>query len=238
MTPREVDEFLTRSLDDHGLSRGEGKVLGELVAGEMSEDDRASVRRRAFAIARAAMGLPKDGDILDWLEDVIKVVGRDRDRAASAGPAEAFFSPGVLCLRRIVELFARARRSVDVCVYTITDDRIATAILDAHRRGVGLRIVTDNEKAFDQGSDVDRFRQAGIAILVDRSPYHMHHKFAIFDDALLLTGSYNWTRGASENNEENFVVLGDRRLIDAFGATFLRLWTRLESSDGRDAGVL
>jgi phosphatidylserine/phosphatidylglycerophosphate/cardiolipin synthase-like enzyme len=56
----------------------------------------------------------------------------------------------------------------------------------------------------------------------------MHHKFAIFDGALLLTGSYNWTRGAARDNEENFITTPDRRLIASFTAAFGRLWNSLE----------
>jgi cardiolipin hydrolase len=115
---------------------------------------------------------------------------------------------------------------VDVCVFTITDDRIAGPILAAHQRGVRLRILSDNEKELDPGSDVPRLRDAGVPVRIDRSPYHMHHKFAIFDGASLLTGSYNWTRGAATNNEENFLVTGDPNLVRAFAAEFERLWGR------------
>ena len=52
---------------------------------------------------------------------------------------------------------------------------------------------------------VDVLEQQGLPIRVDRSDYHMHHKYAVFDGKLLLTGSYNWTRSAARNNEENFV---------------------------------
>jgi phosphatidylserine/phosphatidylglycerophosphate/cardiolipin synthase-like enzyme len=55
----------------------------------------------------------------------------------------------------------------------------------------------------------------------------MHHKFAIFDDSALLTGSYNWTRGAARFNNENFIVTTDRRLIHPFSQTFERLWQAL-----------
>ncbi len=72
--------------------------------------------------------------------------------------------------------------------------------------------------------------EAGITVRVDRSPYHMHHKFAIFDGGTLLTGSYNWTRGASENNLENLVILYQSSLLAAFSATFERLWMKLEAS--------
>ncbi len=116
------------------------------------------------------------------------------------------------------------RKSADVCVFTITDDRISNAIIEAHRRGIEIRILTDNEKAFDAGSDITRLERAGLQVRVDRTPYHMHHKFAIIDNELLLNGSYNWTRGAAENNEENFIITDDKRLLGPFRELFERLW--------------
>jgi phosphatidylserine/phosphatidylglycerophosphate/cardiolipin synthase-like enzyme len=56
----------------------------------------------------------------------------------------------------------------------------------------------------------------------------MHHKFAIFDEEILLTGSYNWTRGASNNNQENLILSNDRRLLKAFRGEFERLWKLFE----------
>ena len=67
-------------------------------------------------------------------------------------------------------------------------------------------MVSDNEKAYDPGSDTLRFARAGVPVKIDDSPYHMHHKFALFDGDVLLTGSYNWTRGAADNNEENLIL--------------------------------
>ena len=122
--------------------------------------------------------------------------------------------------RAIAGLLRYAARQIDVCVFTITDDRIADEILAAPRRGVAVRILTDEEKITDPGSDIKRFRSAGIAVRVDRSPHHMHHKFAVFDARTLLTGSYNWTRAASEHNKDNFIVTGDAHLVQAFSATF------------------
>ncbi len=90
-----------------------------------------------------------------------------------------------------------------------------------------MRIITDDAKAEDLGSDVERFERAGIPTRVDRSPYHMHHKFAILDGASMLTGSYNWTRGAARDNEENLIVTTEPRLLAPFRATFDRLWAKL-----------
>ena len=56
----------------------------------------------------------------------------------------------------------------------------------------------------------------------------MHHKFAVFDNSSLVTGSYNWTRSAAEYNEENIVVLYNSALITRFVKESERLWKSLE----------
>jgi mitochondrial cardiolipin hydrolase len=228
MDAREIEEILSRTLDDRRLSRSEGQALDQVFRDLARDEDRVAVGRRAFELARAALEDPRDKEVLGWLEDLLKVLQRRPDHGAAIDAAEAHFSPGDDCPRRIVQLFSHARARVDVCVFTITDDRLAAAILDAHRRGVAVRIITDNEKVLDQGSDIPRLEAAGIPLRVDRTEYHMHHKFALFDDSLLLTGSYNWTRGAAAFNDENLVLTGDRRLIGAFATTFEKIWKRLE----------
>jgi len=230
MTMQEMDEWLARSLDDRRFSRGERQALGGFVATLTSATDREAVRRRASEVARTALTHPDDLPVLAWLEEVnkaIREVGQTEPRPAVA---EAYFSPGDDCPRAIVRLLGETRKTADICVFTITDDRLADAVLDAHRRGVAVRVITDDAKAEDLGSDVERFERSGVPTRVDRSPFHMHHKFAILDGETLLTGSYNWTRGAARDNEENLIVTTDPRFIAPFVDTFDRLWAKLGSS--------
>ncbi len=231
MSLSELEKFLKQSLADRALSGGEKSALADwLAAHARSNQDRGVVRHAVFDAARAASASLDTAQILEWLEDAMKVVAPVEPSAKkkpAVEPAEAFFSPGSACLDRIVHRFKSARRSADVCVFTITDDRIARAMLDAHRRGVKLRLVTDNDKAYDLGSDIREFEAAGIPTKIDRTPAHMHHKFAIFDGTRLLNGSYNWTRSAAEANEENIVDTGDPDLVEAFAAEFKKLWNSL-----------
>jgi len=77
---------------------------------------------------------------------------------------------------RLMSLLSSARTSIDVCVFTITCDEISAALLDAHRRGVRVRVITDNDQAANTGSDIARLRSAGVPVATDADTAHMHHK--------------------------------------------------------------
>ncbi len=231
MNAAELDALLRQFLVDHKLSEAERKALTQWVSANVtSEQKRGVARSRVFDAARHAVADPTAVAVIDFLEDVLKVLVPMSGTAAaspSAAADEAFFSPGDGCLGRIVARLNSSRRTADICVFTITDDRITSAILAAHTRGVKVRIITDNDKAFDEGSDVPRLQAAGIPLLVDQTPFHMHHKFAIFDRSRLINGSYNWTRSAAANNEENITDTGDPALLAGFQREFDSLWDKL-----------
>ena len=159
---------------------------------------------------------------LRWLEQVIKTL----DAASDTAPvvSSAYFSPGDSCLRRLADLMRGCRTRLDICVFTIADDRLTDAILDCHARGVRVRIVSDNDKQHDSGSDIARLRDQGVSVRLDDTPAHMHHKFALFDGRVLANGSFNWTRSATRDNDENLVVSDDANLVRVFGLQFEKLW--------------
>lgn len=219
---------LRQSLEDLLLSRGERQALRQIFEDLAPEPNQiAELRRLIFETARAKVQQRDSGLVLDWLEELMKLLQTQAAAETEVLPPESHFSPSEDCPQRIMQLVQAARSALDICVFTITDDRLAGAMIDAHRRGVALRVITDNEKAFDLGSDVARLQDAGVELKVDQTPFHMHHKFALFDRQLLLTGSYNWTRGAARDNLENYIVTSERRLVEPFQEVFERLWKAL-----------
>lgn len=226
-----LEAALLRSSEDRSLSRAERKVFGALLS-EQAPDVHAvrRLRARAFDIARSRLEGPHAREIVGWLEDTVGLLLHGLVRGAPPPVvAQAHFSPGEDCLAAVVQELTAARRQVDVCVFTITDDRITEGLLGAVRRGVRVRVVSDDDKSSDEGSDLMRLARAGVPVAVDRTPDHMHHKFALFDGARLLTGSFNWTRAASRGNHENLLVTSDERLVGAYQAEFERLWAEFSS---------
>ena len=53
----------------------------------------------------------------------------------------------------------------------------------------------------------------------------MHNKFAVIDNRILLTGSYNWNFSANNRNDENLMVIDDPEIIAIFQNQFVNLWT-------------
>lgn len=218
---------IAASLDDARLSDEEKRDLAlALRENPPRDEDLRRLRNRAFDLVRERLNDAEQRGLLKWLEGMVRTLDGGRPSPGSA-PQTAHFSPGNDCLDAIRTRLRHTVRRADICVFTLSDDRISEEMLAAHRRGVVLRLLTDNEKEFDQGSDVSRLRAAGIAVAVDRGAAHMHHKFAIFDGIWLLNGSYNWTRSACEANNENLVVSQDGELLRRFSAHFETLWKAL-----------
>lgn len=226
MNDEEIDHVLVETWDDQQLSRSEKKALKEIVedAGR-PDDERHRFRRRAFELATGFLTEAPSGEVLSWLEDVVRALWpASQESAGSAAAPEALFSPGGAIVERVAAMFDAARHTVDVCVFTITDDRIARAMDRAYDRGVKLRVVTDDDKSGDLGSDIAKLARRGVRVRDDASEVHMHHKFAIFDGNRVLTGSYNWTRSANDRNFENAVVASEPGLVRQFQTEFDRLW--------------
>ena len=224
----ELERIFAQTLDDRRLSRTERQALSELISDlALGTEDRAAYLNRAFAAAEASLSRHADREVLDWLLAVAKIVTLSDAPAAdtsSAIQAEAVFEPEQNCAGRLKSLISESVSSLDVCVFTITDDSLSEALREAHRRGLKVRIITDDMKSLDLGSDIADLQQAGVEVRFDNSHDHMHHKFAVFDRRRMVTGSYNWTRSAARNNLENIVVTDDPRLVTAFGDEFERLW--------------
>lgn len=220
-----LDQALRDSIADAQLDNEEKFELRELGAG-LAADRVRYLRNRAFDMSRELMLTEpaRTLDALRWLEQVVKTL--DVVAAAPATVSSAYFAPGDACLRKLRELCRGAKRSLDICVYTISDDRLAEEIVACHRRGIAVRVLSDNDKKFDEGSDVLRLRELGVPVRIDDSPFHMHHKFAVFDGRVLANGSFNWTRSATTSNEENLVVTDDANLLRCFAGQFEALWRK------------
>ena len=110
-------------------------------------------------------------------------------------------------------------------MYVFTDKEIAIPLIDAQKRGVKVRVYLDRSQ-IESSYSVSRFLvQKEIKVRISSNNYIMHNKFAIIDNRILLTGSYNWTFSANNRNDENLQIIDDPGIIEIFQNQFVNLWT-------------
>ncbi len=215
-----------QTFDDANFSRNEKNAIKQIIKEmELETNDINFIRNKIFDIARSAIHTENSPLVLDWVETANKTLNID----SASFEEEAFFSPGDDCVDAIVSSIRSATRSIDICVFTITDNRISNEIKAAHDKGVKVRIISDNDKSLDRGSDIDELFKHGISTKVDYTDVHMHHKFAIFDNVSLITGSYNWTRSAGKYNYENILRTNNAATIKKYQVVFEDLWLNMRA---------
>jgi len=142
------------------------------------------------------------------------------------GAPEVYFSPegGVrTALRRQID---EATATIDLAIFDFTAAELAAALTDARARGLAVRVVADARQARGPHSAIPRLVAAGIEVRLVRGRGRgvMHHKFAVFDARLVVTGSYNWTDSAEARNFENAIFLDDPAVVSRYAARFERLF--------------
>ena len=117
---------------------------------------------------------------------------------------------------------------MDAALYRITNPRLARALGQVRDRGLRVRLLVDRNKY--QVTAVTR------QLLAENSlPFQaiygrkmkgskLHHKFAVLDRQIVLTGSYNWTVESEEQNFDHMLILRDPDLVLAYQQEFERLW--------------
>src|SRR3989304_3681812 len=156
--------------------------------------------------------------------------------AAEMG-VQACFSPPGKCSSLIIREIQQAKKELLVAVYAFTSDELATAVVQAKKRGLAVQVVIDRD--FDAGNERSKgkFLEAQrvpvrlIAAIKPNPPVKeaglMHQKFAVLDRIAVLTGSYNWTHAAERLNDENLLFFRDAGpLAEEYRRIFWQLWER------------
>lgn len=218
-----IVQHLQSSLEDTIFSKAEKGELKSLVRKHsLSDHELSFLRSKIYSLAMEKANAENYSFIIDWIKAANNAL-----LTSSQGAADVFFSPGEECRNAIINRINGAIHQIGICVFTISDDRITDAIVTAHKKGVNVKIITDNDKSWDEGSDIKQLAKVGVPIKMDSTPNHMHHKFMVVDSKALLTGSYNWTVSAMRYNHENILITEEAGVVRSFLKEFDNLWRQM-----------
>ncbi len=153
----------------------------------------------------------------------VEVVFNSPDCAGCADPAGDLRSA-------VFDVIQGAHASLDVAVYGINDPAILDALCNAAEDGIDVTVFTDEtseDPTNSRGYYASLFGtqaglvHCGVKVEAVRSYGLMHHKFMVADpgtdDAVLLTGSTNFTTAGFEENHNNVVIVrGVPQLIESY----------------------
>ncbi|MDX9881853.1 MAG: phospholipase D-like domain-containing protein [Prolixibacteraceae bacterium] len=189
---------------------------------QLNRAGRGELKDSLFNQARILEQTSEGGSVIFWLQNCFITIEKYSFRLH-----KVYFSPGFDIIDNLCSLIEQGRKTVDLCVFTITDSRLSEKITQRFRQGVRFRIITDDQKIYDHGSEIIELERIGIPVKTDRSRYHMHNKFGIIDQRIVFTGSFNWTYTASKHNQENLLVTTNFDIVNQYEEEFERLWGKM-----------
>ncbi len=131
-------------------------------------------------------------------------------------PVSVYFSPRGGGQQAIVYAIGKAKESVYVQAYSFTSAPIAKALLEAHKRGVRVEAILDKSQRKATYTGATFLKNEGIPVYIDAAHAIAHNKVMVIDGAIVITGSFNFTKAAEEKNAENLLIIKDKALAQLY----------------------
>jgi phosphatidylserine/phosphatidylglycerophosphate/cardiolipin synthase-like enzyme len=127
---------------------------------------------------------------------------------------EVYFSPHGGCTDAVVRQIAQAKQSLRIQAYSF-------AIIEAQKRGVKVETLLDKSNRTDRYSAATFLKNQGVDVLIDDQHAIAHNKIMIIDEAVVITGSFNFSKAAEESNAENLLIIrGQPDLVQKYVANY------------------
>ena len=143
----------------------------------------------------------------------------------SVGDVAVFFPSIHNCSAQIIRLADRANSTIRIAIYSFTLKNIANSLIRAKNRGVDVSMIMEPSQN-SQYSQYDVLVGAGIPVVMDKGGGIMHDKVMIVDGKYVVTGSFNWSANAENENAENMLIISNPAVVDIYEEDWLRVFNR------------
>ncbi|MCL4877561.1 MAG: hypothetical protein KJ064_12945 [Anaerolineae bacterium] len=145
-----------------------------------------------------------------------QVINSDEDSAHHGAAVE----------RALIQSIDSAQNTIDGALFELNAPDTTAALVRALQRGVKVRLVVDDEHAFeDPESTIEEVIAAGAEVHNDARGALMHNKFLIIDGKELWTGSMNLTRNDIYNNNNHFMMIRSPEMAQNYQSEFDEMFT-------------
>lgn len=127
-----------------------------------------------------------------------------------------YFTPPSQAAKAIVQAIDASKREVLVQAYGFTHNAIAQALVRAHRRGVQVQVLLDRKSQNTNRYVIGVLRDAQVSLRQDGQHAIAHNKVMVIDQAIVVTGSLNFTNSALTRNADNVLILKSEDVAHAY----------------------
>jgi phosphatidylserine/phosphatidylglycerophosphate/cardiolipin synthase-like enzyme len=131
-------------------------------------------------------------------------------------PAQVYFSPNGGTTQAIIKEIGDAKSEILVQAYSFTSSLIAKALVDANKRGVKVEAILDKSQRKETHTEATFLSNMKIPTYIDSRHTGAHNKIMIIDKATVITGSFDFTKAAEQNNAENLLIIKSKDLAKIY----------------------
>ncbi|MBW4612440.1 MAG: DUF655 domain-containing protein [Desmonostoc vinosum HA7617-LM4] len=139
-----------------------------------------------------------------------------------------------------------ATKSIDMALFVFSEQHLANILEKRHQQSVKIQTLIEPQFAYRSYSEA--LDMMGVALSnkckyeVDNHPWQnpitsvgipnlpkgdlLHHKFAVIDNQIVITGSHNWSKAANNNNDETLIVIDNPMVAAHYQREFSRLYAQ------------
>jgi phosphatidylserine/phosphatidylglycerophosphate/cardiolipin synthase-like enzyme len=142
---------------------------------------------------------------------------------------ETYFAPNGKVAAHIEDVLSGAAHSIYFMAFAFTRRDFGQTLLDQAAAGLDVRGVFEGEQLAAGGDTVWKMlTNGGMAedIRKDGNPKNMHNKVFVVDQAIVVTGSYNFSTAAEDLNDENALIIHDPAIAATYYAQWERIWAQ------------
>ncbi len=158
--------------------------------------------------------------------------------AAVPGTAQTeahLYSPTTNLERSELAQLETATRTLDVAMYSFTDQELAEELATLARRGIRVRVYRDREQFTQEMrwggiSTTGILLAAGIEVRVKGAKDFMHLKSYTSDGHLLRSGSANWSPTGLKRQDNDVLYESSPEAVERFEAKFEEMWAKPSNS--------
>jgi cardiolipin synthase A/B len=130
----------------------------------------------------------------------------------------------------IIDAIAAAKKSIRIKMFLFSDPSLLKAIIDAHKRGVDVRIMLNPARRNGKEENAESRKvltDAGVKVIDSNPEFDLtHEKSMVIDDSIAFVQSLNWETENLISTRDYAIATTHQHEVDEIAQCFDADWTR------------